>query len=134
MSVASTLHRTLLVALASLAFSAPAALARPADLRSEAPTSSLSGTTEEGLERSFDPFPGPTWPTDPALAQEDSYSTYGEPAPLTEATTVAADTDDGIAPLPFVLAVLGALIVGLGAGSRLQLVHARRGHAARLAA
>jgi hypothetical protein len=124
MPVASTLHRTLLIALASLALSAPAALARPADLRSEAPTSSLSGTSEERLGRSFGPL----------LAQERSFSTYGEPAPLTKpATTVAADTGDGMVPLPFVLAVLGALGVGLAAGSRLHLIHARRGHSARLA-
>ena len=45
MTFATPLRRTLLIALASLALGAPAALARPADLRSEAPTSSLSGTT-----------------------------------------------------------------------------------------
>ena len=90
MSFASPLHRTLLIALASLALSAPAALARPADLRSEAPTSSLSGTTDQTsaeatpgrvLRRSFDPYPEPVSRREAALAQERSYSTYGEPAP-----------------------------------------------------
>ena len=89
MSFASSLHRTLLIALASLALSAPAALARPADLRSEAPTSSLSGTTDQTsaeatpgrvLRRAFDPYPEPMSALEAALAQERSYSTYGEPA------------------------------------------------------
>jgi hypothetical protein len=39
---------------------------------------------------------------------------------------VAADTGDGIARLPFLSAVFGALIVGLGAGSGLHLLHVRR--------
>jgi hypothetical protein len=70
---------------------------------------------------------------DPALAWERYYASLGKRTPLTNATrTVAADTGEGIAPLPFVMAVFGALIVGLGAGSGLHLLHARR-HAARLA-
>jgi hypothetical protein len=64
---------------------------------------------------------------DPALAQERYYESYGKPTPATIATrTVADDTGDGIARLPFLSAVFCALIVGLGAGSRLHLLHARR--------
>jgi hypothetical protein len=69
-----------------------------------------------------------------ALAQERYYMSYGKPTPLTNATrTVAADTSDGIAGLPFVIAVFGALIVGLGTGAGLHLLHARRRHATQLA-
>ena len=137
MSSAATLRRTLLIALASLALCAPAAVARPADLRSEAPTSSLSGTTDQTsgeaipgrvLRHAFDPYPEPMSRLDAAVAQERSYSTYGEPAPPHNAATAAAtDPGDGIAWLPFVLGLVAALVVGLCAGSGLQ---ARR-HATR---
>jgi hypothetical protein len=134
----ASLRGALLVALASLALCAPAAVARPADLRSEAPTSSLSGTTDQPsaeaipgrvLRRSFDPYPEPVSRRETAaLAQERAYSTYGEPAPQrAAATTAATDSGDGIAWVPFVLALFAALVVGLGAGSGLQ---ARR-HATR---
>jgi hypothetical protein len=133
----ASLRRALLVVLASLALWAPAAVAGPADLRSEAPTSSLSGTTGQAsaeanpgrvLRRSFDPYPEPVSRLEAALAQERSYSTYGEPAPPREAaTTAATDSGDGIAWVPFVLGLFAALVVGLGAGSGLQ---ARR-HATR---
>ena len=124
MSSASTLRRTLLVALTGLALSTPAAVAQPADLRLESPTSALSGTTETNVFGV---------PRDAALAQERYYSTYGEPTPPSDGgTTTATDTGDGVAWVPFGLAVFGALVVGLGAGSRLHLVYARR-HATRLA-
>ena len=107
MSSAATLHRTLLIALASLALCTSAALARPADV----PTPAFSGTIDENplhvIEHSVDPYPEP-------------------------ATTPATDTGDGIAWLPLALAVLDALVVGLCGGSALHLVHARR-HATRLA-
>jgi hypothetical protein len=135
MSSAATLRRTLLVALASLALCAPAAVARPADLPSQAPTSALTGTTDESasyvLRHQFDAFPTPTPGRDPGLAQERSYSTYGDPAPPRKAaTTAATDTGDGNTWVPIALAVFGALIVALGAG--IGLVHARR-RATRLA-
>jgi hypothetical protein len=135
MSSAATLRRTLLVALASLALCAPAAVARPADMRSEAPTSALTGTTDESasyvLQHQFDAFPAPTSGRNAALAQERSYSTYDDPAPLRKAaTTAATDTGDGIAWVRFAFAVVGALIVALAAGT--GLVHARR-RATRLA-
>jgi hypothetical protein len=134
MSSAATLRRTLLVALASLALFAPAAAARPADL-SEWPTTWLAGTTDQAsaettpghvLRRSFDPYPEPLSSREAALAQERSYSTYGAPAPQRVAATTA-DSSDGITWVPFVLGLLAALAVGLGAGSELQ---ARR-HATR---
>jgi hypothetical protein len=62
-----------------------------------------------------------------ALAQERYYESYGKPTPPTNATrTVAADTGDGIARRSVLSAVFGALIVGLGAGSGLHLLHVRR--------
>jgi hypothetical protein len=128
MSAPLLLRRTLLVALASLAVMSPAALARPAD----AAPAGRSGA--HVLQHTFDPYPTPQWPVNAALAQERYYSSYGEPTPLTEvATATAADTGDGIARLPFVLAVIGALIVGLGAGSGLHLVRTRRRQATGLA-
>jgi len=63
-------------------------------------------------------------PLELAVAQERSYSTYGEPAPPHKpATTAATDSGDGIAWLPFVLGLVGALVVGLCAGSGLQARH-----------
>jgi hypothetical protein len=119
--------RTLLVALACAALFAPAAVARPADLRSEAPTSSLSGTTGTVFEHLFDPYPEPTSAREAALAQERAYLATFKPTRLVKtAPAVATDSGDGIASLPFALAVFGALVVGLAAGSALQLVHARR--------
>jgi hypothetical protein len=130
MPSAATLRHTLLIALASLVLCAPVATARPADLRSEAPTSSLPRTTDQTsaeaipgrvLRRSFDPYPEPVSRREAALAQERTYSTYGEPAPPREAaTTAATDSGDGITWVPFVLTLLAALAVGLGAGSVLQ--------------
>jgi hypothetical protein len=131
MSFATPLHRTLLIALASLALCAPAAVARPADLRAEAPTSSLSGTTKDQtsaeaipgrvLRRSFDPFPNPVPRLEAAVAQERSYSTYGTPAPLASSTDRGPrDNGAGISWLGFGLALLGALIAGLAAGPALQ--------------
>ncbi len=80
------------------------------------------------LRHSFDPYPDPMSRLDAAVAQERSYSTYGEPAPPQKAaTTTATDPGDGIAWPPFVLGLVAALAVGLCAGSGL---HARR-HATR---
>jgi hypothetical protein len=81
---------------------------------------------------------GATWPTPAdtqrALAQERAYSSYGRPTPVPPvAHTLAGDVRDGIAPLPFGLSILGALIVGIGAGSGLHRLQLRR-RAAGLAA
>ena len=113
----SWLHRTLLVALASLALSAPAA-----------PPAATGWT----LERQHDPYPEPTSLRDVAgaLAQERWYSTYREPT--APSRVAATDAGDGIAWAPFALAVFGALVVGMAAGSALHLVHSRR-HPTRLA-
>ena len=125
MPFVATLRRTLLVALASLALCAPAAVAMPGDLQ----TSSLAGTTDETpaeagrkqvLRHAFDPYPDPVLPHEIALSQERSYSTYGEPAPQRVAAKPTADSADGITWVPFVLGLIAALAIGLGAGSGLQ--------------
>ncbi len=59
-----------------------------------------------------------------ALAQERAYSTYGQPTPVPPAADALAG--DGIAPLPFGLSILAALIVGVGAGLGLHRVQLRR--------
>ena len=125
MSSAAMLHRTLLIALTALALCTPSALARPTDVRSEAPetTGQTSAEAIPGrvLRRSFDPYPEPASRRKAALAQERYYSTYGEPAPPREtATTVATDSGDGVALLPFALGLFAALVIGMGAGSELQ--------------
>jgi len=69
-----------------------------------------------------------------ALAQERYYSSYTGPRPINSPATVSvADTGDGIAPLPFILSVSGALLVGLATGLGLHQLRARRRHAAGLA-
>jgi hypothetical protein len=132
MTFASPLRRTLLVALAGVALFAPAALAGPVDKRSEAPTSSLSGTKGTVFEHVFDPYPEATSPHKAALAQERSYSNTIKPTQPVEPAPAVATDGGGISSLPFALAVFGALVVGLGVGSALHLVHTRR-HAAKLA-
>jgi hypothetical protein len=133
MTFASALHRTLLVTLACVTLFAPTAVARSLEQRSEAPTSSsLSGTKGTVFEHLFDPHPEATSPHEAALAQERSYSNNIKPTRLAETAPAVAAGGDGISTLPFALAVFGALVVGLGAGSGLHLVHTRR-HAARLA-
>jgi hypothetical protein len=133
MTFASPIRLTMLVALACAALFAPAALARPVDLRSQAPTSSLSGTEGTVFEHVFDPYPEPTSAREAALAQERAYLATFKPTKLVKTTAaVATDSGNGIAPLPFALAIFGALVVGLTAGSALQLVHGRR-HPSRLA-
>jgi hypothetical protein len=82
MTSATPLRRTLLVTLACVALFAPAAFARPVDLRAEAPTSSLSGTKGTVFEHVFDPYPEPTSRRDAALAQERSYSNTVKPTRL----------------------------------------------------
>jgi hypothetical protein len=99
-------------ALAAAALAAPAALAEPADVH--APLVKAGN-------------PSVTTAAERALAQERYYESFGKPTPPTITTrTVAADTGDGIARLLVLSAVFGALIVGLGAGSGLHLLHVRR--------
>jgi hypothetical protein len=129
MSSTAMLQRALLLALAALALSTPTALARPIDLRSEAPTSALSGTPDQPspevipgnvFRRSFGLYSDPLSRRGDALAQERYYSTYGEPAPPREAAVAVTDSGDGITWLLFVLGLFAALVIGLGAGSGLQ--------------
>jgi hypothetical protein len=69
-----------------------------------------------------------------ALARERYFSSYGQDVePLSRpAPAVVADDGDGIAPLPFVVSIVGVLILGLGAGTGLHLLRLRRRHAAGL--
>jgi hypothetical protein len=52
---------------------------------------------------------------DAALAMERSYSSYGEAPPVADGQVEA--TSDGIGTAPFVLALAGALVIGLAVGS-----------------
>jgi hypothetical protein len=123
--------RALTAALAALLIAAPAGVARPVDSAYRASsTAATSPPPRQDLRipDSLDAARAKT-PSDltAASAQERYYSSYGEPAPLSPSSgTARVDNGDGIAWLPLVLAVFGALIVGLGAGSGLHLIHARR--------
>ena len=99
----------LAVALVATGLGGSAARADSSDLRSRMHTSSLAGTSEAGLHART--------PSDVrgALAQERYYSSYGAPAPLVP--PVDAGDDGGPAPLPFVLAMAGGLVIGVAAGS-----------------
>jgi hypothetical protein len=55
-----------------------------------------------------------------ALAQERYYSSYGSPVAATPAPVAEPPGRDGIAPLPFVLALAGAVIVGIGVSTAVQ--------------
>jgi hypothetical protein len=63
--------------------------------------------------------PGPTTQapssTEAALAIERSYSSYGEVPPV--AGGQAGATHDGTSTAPFLLALSGALVIGLAVGS-----------------
>ena len=63
--------------------------------------------------------------TDAALAIERSYSSYGEALPPV-ADGQAGATRDGIGAAPFLLALTGALVIGLAVGSLSSLATARR--------
>ena len=62
--------------------------------------------------------------TDAALAIERSYSSYGEAPPVADGQ--AGATRDGISTTPFLLALTGALVIGLAVGSLSSLATARR--------
>jgi hypothetical protein len=118
-------HRRLALAvgLAALALSAPAAVA---DLRSAAPTSSLAGTTSA---------PAPTHAMTPsdvasAMYQERYYSSYADAAPLSSGAP-GVDAADGIALVPFLLSVIGALVLGIASSQAVHRLASRR--SARLA-
>ncbi len=62
--------------------------------------------------------------SDAALAIERSYSSYGEAPPVPD--DEAGATREGISTAPFVLALAGALVIGLAAGSLSPPSTARR--------
>jgi hypothetical protein len=62
--------------------------------------------------------------TDAALAIERSYSSYVEAPPVADGQ--AGATRDGISAAPFLLALTGALVIGLAIGSLSSLATARR--------
>jgi hypothetical protein len=136
------LTRVATAALAALVLAAPAAAGAQAKdhgmnaatgdaARSAVRTSSLAGTTSASTQdlRSPDARDAghPSTPSDvkAALAQERYYSSYGRPTPIPSPAVQVAG-DDGIATLPFALAMFGALMLGLGAGGALHLLHVRR--------
>lgn len=125
----------------ALTFAAPPAIARPLDPGSRAPAGVPAAPAIEQDTRSPDTrdVASPnTWSdVAVALAQQAYYSSYGDPTPLTTATTTAAaHAGEGIAWVPFARtgrtpsagerAVFCALIGALGAGSGLYLMYARR--------
>ena len=117
--------RILTVALTALTIAAPAAIAMPID-PSTAPAQNLRSPDAQDAARH-------TTPADlAALAEEQYYSSYGQPEPITPPATAPA-TPDGIAALPFILGLAGALIVGLAAGGGLHQLYVRHRHAAGLA-
>jgi hypothetical protein len=115
MSLSLVLRRASMLTALALALTAPAALAEPIDARQQDLAHLRAGSPSPELAA--------------ARAQERYYTSYGTPTP----SATVADSDDGVAYLPFALSVFGALIIGLGAGSGVQVVHSRRRHSAELA-
>jgi hypothetical protein len=103
----STLSRTLAVALAVSALGAPAALARPADNVPPA-TQDLRHLDAGNDVRSASPGQA-------ALAQERSYSSYGEPTTVTRPARVVV-VDGGTPWTTIALGVAGACLM-LGAAA-----------------
>jgi hypothetical protein len=124
--------RTLLPALATLAFAAPAhAATTTGGMQSTTPSDTAAALAQEQYYSSYGTAAGPS---DAApLAQEQYYSSYGTPRTLAHIRTTQSAGPDGVAPLPFVLTGLGALVLGIGAGSSLHRFQLRR-RTARLAA
>jgi hypothetical protein len=137
--------RTLAAALMALVIAAPVAFAKPMP-------EPIAGTTPSQAQDLRSPDARDAahakTPADiaAALAQERYYSSYGDREPLDvtaaqyaqqgrpePATAPAAEPSDGIDSLPFVLGLIGALIVGTAAGGCLHLLYVRR-HATSLAA
>jgi hypothetical protein len=92
-------------------------------------TYSTPGTTARATPVSAQShLPGPpNFPS--AVPTRPGALTYssGAPAPLTaQARPISIDTNHGVAWVPFVLALAGALIAGFAASSSLHLLHSRR--------
>jgi hypothetical protein len=109
------LARILAVALAAAALAAPTALARPIGIHEPVSTPAPEASQQDQGAR-------------PDTAGNPSIAGATEPT-----STVAADSGDGVAPLPFVITIVGTLLVGLGVGSGLHRMHVRR-HAIELTA
>jgi hypothetical protein len=145
--------RTIAAALTALVIAAPPAFAMPID--SPGHPSETTSAPKQDLRSpdARDAAKRPQTPADvtAALAQERYYSSYGDPEPLdvtaaqyaaskqpepasAPASVRFADTGDGIDPLPFVLGLVGALIVGVAAGRGMHQLVMRRRHATGLTA
>lgn len=134
-----TVFRTIAATLATVALATPAAPALSAR-RSPETTSSPAGTpartasdagaaTKARAEdlRRLEAGGSSSAATAPALAQEQYYSSYGKPTPANPtAGTIVRDSSDGIAPLPFVVAMVGALMAGIAVATALHALAARR--------
>ena len=139
--------RNLAAVLAALMVVAPAATATPADTsdltRALAQERYYMGSDNSSPARDA---ARPKTPSDitRALDQERYYMGQADPtpitpsappeirtddAPITPSAVPEIRTEDGIARLPFVLAISGALIIGLATGSGLRLLRLRRRHA-----
>jgi len=119
MSLSLVLRRAAVLTAVAVALTAPAALAEPIDARHQDLAHLRAGNTAPELAA--------------ARAQERYYTSYGTPTALTKPAAPVADSDNGVAGLPFALSVFGALIIGLGAGSGLQVVRSRNRQSAGLA-
>jgi hypothetical protein len=130
--------RTLVAALSALAIAAPAAPATPNLDPVATPASSLTdapATDLHWLEAHGTTHTGAPAADSRAFAQERHYSSYGDPGPISAPAAVpVADPGDGIAPMPFILGVTGALLVGFATGIALHQLHVRRRDATHLAA
>jgi hypothetical protein len=126
--------RALLPALATLALAAPP---HAATASGGAPSKTPSDPTAAlAQEQYYSSYGTPAKPSDAApLAQEQYYGSYGTPTPTpSHIRATESAGDDGVAPVPFILTTLGALVAGIGAGSGLHRVQLRRRRAAGLAA
>jgi hypothetical protein len=139
-------HRTLIAVLGSAALAlglatptAPARAEPPAPSATDAAAQAQrvqdlrhlkAGNSIQTSSRATTTSPTATEPTPAdiqrALAQERAYSTYGQTPVPPAVHTLAGDVSDGIAPLPFGLSLLGALIVGIAAGLGLHRLQLRR--------
>ena len=139
MSFQSHIVRTsvvLVVLTAAFAWPAPSH-AMPADARNSDPKPvNARGTDVAAVDQQDLRSPDaedaarPKTPSDvtAALAKERYYSTYGENVePPTSSMPLADTRDNGIAPLPFVISLLGALIVGATGASAVSGLRRRRG-------
>jgi hypothetical protein len=113
---------TVLVAALAFTMCGPAA-ARPIDLRTDAQTSSLAGTTSRQDLRSPDTIDAATRPE---VALEKYYSSYGDPEPLPVAQAPASAPSDEEPWLPIALAVAVAFTVVAASVTHLRRLRIRR--------